>query len=139
MYRLGEACSTPPAVGCSLPACPLRGKSCSAPWSLRPDLQVGSFARLGRIELSQGTLLDASSGGGGTALLRGGRLLMDRSSVFADNTGPLDGSGLGDGSRGGNVTVTATDSIFIAERDRDSRLRRWGFNLLCYGRPAAGR
>src|SRR5690606_32808077 len=62
---------------------------------LSPDLQVDSFMQLGRLELLQGTILDASGDGGGTVLLRGGQLLVDQSSMRVDNTGSLDGSGLG--------------------------------------------
>jgi large exoprotein involved in heme utilization and adhesion len=62
---------------------------------LAPDLQVDSVARLGRIELSQQALLDASGNGGGTVLIRGGRLRVDRSNIFADNLGDVNGSGLG--------------------------------------------
>jgi len=69
---------------------------------LATDLQVDNFARLGRLELSQGALLDASgvgipgSGGpGGTVLIRSGRLMFDRSAIFANNLGNVDGTGLG--------------------------------------------
>jgi filamentous hemagglutinin family protein len=47
------------------------------PLELAPHLQVDTFARLGRLDLSQGALLDASGDGGGTVLLRGGRLMVD--------------------------------------------------------------
>jgi filamentous hemagglutinin family protein len=60
-----------------------------------PELRVDAVMRLGRLELSQGALLDASGNGGGVVLLRSGRLLVDGSNIFADNTGPLDGTGLG--------------------------------------------
>ena len=39
---------------------------------LRPDLQLDGFARLGRLEITKGALLDASGGGGGTVLRGGG-------------------------------------------------------------------
>jgi filamentous hemagglutinin family protein len=39
---------------------------------LAPDLRGDGFAHLGRIELSQGALVDASGEGGGSVLLRGG-------------------------------------------------------------------
>jgi filamentous hemagglutinin family protein len=66
-----------------------------SPLELAPDLQVDSFAQLGRIALSQGAFLDASGNGGGTILLRSGHLLVDGSAMFADNLGPMDGVGLG--------------------------------------------
>jgi large exoprotein involved in heme utilization and adhesion len=72
------------------------------PLEVAPDLQVDSFARLGRLEIAQGTLLDASgfavpgSGGpGGTVLIRSGRLLVDRSSILANTMGDVHGASLG--------------------------------------------
>jgi len=62
---------------------------------LAPDLQVDAFARLGRLTLSQGALVEASGNGGGTVLFRSGQLLVDRSNVFADNRGHVDNVGLG--------------------------------------------
>src|SRR5262249_9402246 len=59
-----------------------------------PDLQVDSVAQLGRIALSQNALVDASGNGGGTVLVRGGRLLVDNASLLANNRGNLDGAGL---------------------------------------------
>jgi filamentous hemagglutinin family protein len=66
-----------------------------SPLALAPDLQVDSFARLGRIALSQGAFVDASGNGGGVVLLRGGRLFVDHAWMFADNTGPIHGAGIG--------------------------------------------
>jgi filamentous hemagglutinin family protein len=60
-----------------------------------PDLQVDRVVRLGRIEIAQNALIDASGNGGGTVLIRGGRLLVNGSNIFADNTGLRDGTGLG--------------------------------------------
>jgi filamentous hemagglutinin family protein len=62
---------------------------------LAPELQVDGFARLGRIELSQSALVEASGDGGGTVLLRGGSLLVDQSRLFADNTRRVDGASMG--------------------------------------------
>jgi filamentous hemagglutinin family protein len=62
---------------------------------LAPDLQVDSFTHLGRLELSQGALLDVSGNGGGTVLVRSGRLRVDGSAIFADNLGDVHGTGLG--------------------------------------------
>ena len=60
-----------------------------------PALQVDSVTRLGRIELSQHALVDASGNGGGVVLVRGERLLVDNAFMFADNLGPREGTGLG--------------------------------------------
>jgi filamentous hemagglutinin family protein len=79
-----------------------------------PNLQVDSFTRLGRLELSQGTLIDASglgepgSGGpGGTVLIRSGRLLVDRSTIQTFTLGAMDGAGLG-------IDLRVTESIDLA-------------------------
>jgi filamentous hemagglutinin family protein len=50
---------------------------------LTPDLQVDSFTRLGRIDVSPGVLLGAGGNRGGTVLIRSDRLLVDRSVLFA--------------------------------------------------------
>jgi filamentous hemagglutinin family protein len=52
-------------------------------------LQVGTFAHLGRIALVD-AFLDASGIGGGTVVIRGGRLLVDQAFVFADTRGAMD-------------------------------------------------
>jgi filamentous hemagglutinin family protein len=94
---------------------------------LAPDLTMDSFTHLGRLELSQGTLIDASGNGDGTVLSRSGHLLVDRSQIFADNTGPAHGSGLGVDLRIAADSVLAngaaitTDSLG-AGRARDLRL-----------------
>jgi filamentous hemagglutinin family protein len=41
--------------------------------TLDPDLNAGSFTRLGRIDMPNGARLDVSGNGGGTVLIRGGR------------------------------------------------------------------
>jgi filamentous hemagglutinin family protein len=69
------------------------GEVIFSPLELAPDLQVDSFAQLGRIELSPYAFVDASGNGGGTVLLRSGRLLVGGSFIFADNTGPRNGMG----------------------------------------------
>jgi hypothetical protein len=78
---------------------------------LAPDLTMDSFTHLGRLEVSQGTLIDASGNGDGTVLSRSGHLLVDRSQIFADNTGPAHGSGL-------SVDLCiATDSVLANAAD----------------------
>jgi filamentous hemagglutinin family protein len=54
-----------------------------------PGLTVDSFARLGEITLSNFALVDASGNGGGTVVIRGGRLLVDQSFIFADTIGDV--------------------------------------------------
>ena len=62
---------------------------------LAPDLQVDSFARLGRMELSKNALLDVSGNGSGTVLIRTGGLLVDQSQIFATTLGDVDGAKMG--------------------------------------------
>jgi large exoprotein involved in heme utilization and adhesion len=66
-----------------------------SPLEPAPDLRVDAFAQLGRLEVSQGARVDASGNGGGVVLIRSGRLLVDHSNVFAQNTEAVDGTGLG--------------------------------------------
>jgi filamentous hemagglutinin family protein len=66
-----------------------------SPLELAPDLHVDGFGRLGRLELLQNALLDASGDGGGTVLIRGGRIVVDHSRVLASTQGNGDGSPLG--------------------------------------------
>jgi filamentous hemagglutinin family protein len=94
---------------------------------LASELHVDSFARLGRLELSQGALIDASGNGGGTVLLRVGHLLVDSSFIFADNRGPMDGTGLGLDLRAAEDAVIANRSFITTDglgagRARDLRL-----------------
>jgi filamentous hemagglutinin family protein len=66
-----------------------------------PDLALGSFARLGSIDLSNQALLNTSgtpsgAGGGGTIVIRGGRLMMtDASELRALTLGDADGAPIG--------------------------------------------
>jgi hypothetical protein len=70
------------------------------------------MAPLGRIALAHGALLDASGAGGGTVVIRGGRLLVDQSFVFADTHGARDGMRLGvDIDVAGEVAITHGSGI----------------------------
>ncbi len=94
---------------------------------LAPDLQVNSFTRLGRLELSQGAFLDASGNGGGSVLLRSGRLRVDGSWIFADNNGPVHGAGLGVDLQVAADAVITNEAYLTADslgagRARDLRL-----------------
>ncbi|MBI3988962.1 MAG: filamentous hemagglutinin N-terminal domain-containing protein [candidate division NC10 bacterium] len=59
------------------------------------EFNVDTFERLGAIELSAGALLDVSGDSGGTVVIRGGNLLVDNSSIFADTRGTQDGAPIG--------------------------------------------
>jgi filamentous hemagglutinin family protein len=103
------------------------------PLELAPELQVDSFARLGRLTLSRGAVLDASGHGGGVVLLRGGRLFVDQAWMSADNTGPVDGSGLGMDLRIAADAIILTGSFITTDsaggRARDLRLTADGVHL----------
>jgi filamentous hemagglutinin family protein len=61
-----------------------------------PDLQMSSFDRLGNINLQNSAYLDvSSSNGNGTIVIRGGKLLLENSSLVADTTGNIDGAKVG--------------------------------------------
>ena len=87
------------------------GEVVFSPLELAPKLQVDSFARLGRLALSQGALVDVSGNGGGTVLLRGGHLLVDRSSILADTLGHANGAILGLDLRVAADAVIEHDSL----------------------------
>jgi len=58
-----------------------------------PDLQMSSFSRLGNINLLDWAYLDVSSfSGNGTVVIRGGKLLMENSYIFANTLGNIDGA-----------------------------------------------
>lgn len=59
------------------------------------NIVLTDFARFGQINLLNSALLDASGNGGGTVVVRGGRLIVDSSLVLADNFGGLDATGVG--------------------------------------------
>src|SRR5687768_14477062 len=50
-----------------------------------------SFGSLGAIQVSQKSVIDASGDGGGSVLIRGGRFVLDDSTISANTTGPAIG------------------------------------------------
>jgi hypothetical protein len=101
-----------------------------------PDLDVGSFASLGRSDIS-GSFIDVSdvSGiGGGSVKIRGGQLFMDGSTILSSTVGDVDGAPVGidiqvadtaelstflqtatsGAGRGGDIQVTANGSLTIS-------------------------
>ena len=82
------------------------------PMALAPALEVDGVTRLGRIALTQGATLKADGNGGGSVLLRGGRLLVDNAALWANNLGDVDGTGLGVDLRVmADATITRSSSI----------------------------
>jgi filamentous hemagglutinin family protein len=94
-----------------------------SPLELAPDLQVDGFARLGRIQLLQDALLDVSGSGGGSVLLRGEHLRVDGSDIFAFNTGPVDGTGLGLDLEVRADAVIVNDSLLTTDSEGAGRAR----------------
>jgi filamentous haemagglutinin family N-terminal domain len=60
-----------------------------------PNVNGQSFGQLGTINISQKSAIDASGGGGGTVLIRGGRFVLDDSTISANVTGAGVGPGTG--------------------------------------------
>lgn len=75
---------------------------------LAPNINGESFKELGKIELMQGAFIDVSGDGGGTVVIRGGRLVIDNSLVFADTIGDLDGAPLG-------IDIEVAEDIIIRD------------------------
>ena len=65
------------------------------PTGQMPLLNVESFDQLGEIEVVQGAWIDSSGEGGGTIVIRGGRLLVDKSDIFSNTFGDTNGDGTG--------------------------------------------
>src|SRR5215813_5279397 len=60
------------------------------------DLDTGTFARLGQIQLSEGANVTTSSvAGAGTVLIRGGRLMVDNAFLNANTNGAGNGAAVG--------------------------------------------
>ncbi|MDH3317076.1 MAG: filamentous hemagglutinin N-terminal domain-containing protein, partial [Gammaproteobacteria bacterium] len=71
-----------------------------------PDLQVNTFAHLGTIHVSGAAIINAGGDGGGTVIIRGGRLEVDNSLVVASNKGPVGIPFVGDFGAGIDIHVS---------------------------------
>jgi filamentous hemagglutinin family protein len=71
-----------------------------------PNVNAQSFGALGTIQLTQKSVLDASGDGGGTVLIRGGRFVIDDSTISANTTGPGIGPLVGPPGAGIDIQVT---------------------------------
>ncbi len=56
--------------------------------NLVPNINGQVFGTLGSIQISQKSIIDVSGEGGGTVRIRGGRFLLDDSTIFNDVLGP---------------------------------------------------
>ena len=73
------------------------------------DLNLGSFASLGQVSISDGAFVTAGSDGtlpGGTVVIRSGQLIVDNFAVVSTNTIDLDGATVG-------IDLGATDSMVV--------------------------
>ena len=80
------------------------GEVLASPPEMVPDLQANAFTRLGQVTLSQNALLNVSGNSAGTVLIRGGRLLVDQSSILADTVGNANGARKG-------IDIAVTEDI----------------------------
>jgi filamentous hemagglutinin family protein len=74
-----------------------------------PDLNLGSFPRLGQVTITDGGGITAGTDGilpGGTVVIRSGRLVVDNFAVVTTNTFDLAGARVG-------IDLGATDSIVL--------------------------
>ncbi len=73
-----------------------RGDVALLPTDSERSLNVNRFTRLGVVTITDSALVDvSSSAGGGTVAIRGDRLIIDNSLIFADTVGEQDGSSIG--------------------------------------------
>jgi filamentous hemagglutinin family protein len=72
-----------------------------------PELNAANFARLGRIQITEGSFVDASGDPGGSVVIRGGRLIVDQLGFVSTFTnGDVDGTSPGiDASVTGDMGV----------------------------------
>jgi filamentous hemagglutinin family protein len=100
----------------------------------QPDLAVEGFQRLGGVEVSQQSKIDASGDGGGTVTVRAGSLRLDDSNIFVDTAGSANGAPVGiDIAIDGDLVVTngaqITTDVSGAGRAGDVRISAANFEL----------
>jgi len=92
--------------------------------TLGPDLNVDSFASLGKIDISGNSLIgarDADGNGGGVVLIRGGQLMVDNSKILANRlAGDVSGDRLIDLQVRGDIILTNSTSI-LSQTTVDAR------------------
>ena len=76
-----------------------------------PDLKLEGFSRLGKIEASQGAHISTDGEGGGTVLIRGGRLVADNAIVSSNTQGNADGARVG-------IDAQITEDVVVANAGR---------------------
>ncbi len=73
-----------------------------------PDLLVVSFQELGTITISQNAYIEAGGAGGGTVFIRGGRLLVDSSLIYASAKAPLV-----NGNPGAGIDIKVSEDVVL--------------------------
>src|SRR5262245_38832608 len=77
-----------------------------------PDLKMEGFSRLGKIEASQGAHITTDGAGGGSVLIRGGRLVVDNAIISSNTQGNTDGARVGvDAQIAEDVTISNAGRI----------------------------
>jgi filamentous hemagglutinin family protein len=64
------------------------GEILAGTFDYAPNVTGHSFGAMGTIQISQKSVIDASGDGGGTVLIRGGRFVIDDSTISANVSGP---------------------------------------------------
>ncbi len=72
------------------------------------DLGVASVQRLGEIDIMRGTRIDVSGDGGGTVVIRGGRLMVNHSSLLANTQGNQHGNRI-------SIDLQVTEQAYLAQ------------------------
>jgi filamentous hemagglutinin family protein len=75
-----------------------------------PNVNGQSFGTLGTVQVSQKAVLDSSGYDGGTILIRGGRLVVDDSTISANVTGPASEQ---TGHAGTGIDIRMTEKVLI--------------------------
>ena len=80
-----------------------------APPGQRPTLTVDTVERFGKVTLSDAARIDVSGERGGTVVIRGGSLWLNRSRMVADTQGERNGARVG-------VDIDITDTVTLTNR-----------------------
>lgn len=75
-----------------------------------PNVKGQSFTAMGKIALLDGAALDVSGEQAGTVIIRGGRLMVDRSRISANTTGPAGGLA---GVPGAGIDIQVTGDLLV--------------------------
>jgi len=73
-----------------------------------PDLIVDSFQELGAVSVSQNALINAGGAGGGTIIIRGGRLLVENAFILASSKAHLT-----NGTPGAGIDIKVSEDVVL--------------------------